>query len=184
MTSRDEARAQGLVRYFSGEPCSSGHLSERYTKNGRCVRCNADAMARWAKRNPEKAKAQSARTYAKRRSDIIARSKVWAEANPDRRRAISLKWATANRDVIAFNRMSARSRHWSCENTLTLDELRQIRASSTECKYCGSTDRLSYDHIVALSKCGPNAKHNIQILCLPCNCAKNDRDEAEFLAGR
>lgn len=36
---RIDALKAGLSRYFTGEKCGRGHLSERRTGNGACVRC-------------------------------------------------------------------------------------------------------------------------------------------------
>lgn len=38
--SRANAKELGLRRYFTGEPCRHGHLSERYVACGRCVECD------------------------------------------------------------------------------------------------------------------------------------------------
>jgi Recombination endonuclease VII len=37
--SRKEARAAGLVRYFTGLPCPHGHLAERRVKGATCCEC-------------------------------------------------------------------------------------------------------------------------------------------------
>lgn len=37
--TRKRARRLGLKRYFTGEPCGHGHLSERYTDSYQCVEC-------------------------------------------------------------------------------------------------------------------------------------------------
>ena len=37
--SREEARAKGLKRYFTGEPCVHGHVCERYVSSDACVEC-------------------------------------------------------------------------------------------------------------------------------------------------
>lgn len=37
--TRKEGREQGLVRYFTGEPCIHGHMDERTTSNGICRSC-------------------------------------------------------------------------------------------------------------------------------------------------
>jgi hypothetical protein len=37
--SCNEAKARGLKRYFTGEPCPSGHIAERYCCGGTCVVC-------------------------------------------------------------------------------------------------------------------------------------------------
>lgn len=37
--TREEAINQGLVRYFTGQPCKRGHLTFRYVANGGCESC-------------------------------------------------------------------------------------------------------------------------------------------------
>jgi hypothetical protein len=34
-----EARAAGLKRYFTGKPCSRGHVVERQVSNQGCLQC-------------------------------------------------------------------------------------------------------------------------------------------------
>ena len=36
---RAEAKAFGVKRYYTGKPCKHGHMRERITSNGHCVRC-------------------------------------------------------------------------------------------------------------------------------------------------
>ena len=40
--TKEEARKQKLIRYFSGEPCVSGHVDERYVSNGVCLTCHRE----------------------------------------------------------------------------------------------------------------------------------------------
>ena len=42
IVSRREAMSLGLKRYYTGIPCSHGHVSERYTNMTRCVECHSD----------------------------------------------------------------------------------------------------------------------------------------------
>ena len=37
--SKKEAKEKGLKRYYTGEPCVYGHISERYTNGGGCIVC-------------------------------------------------------------------------------------------------------------------------------------------------
>jgi hypothetical protein len=39
VTTRKEAKEQGLSRYFTGKPCKYGHVSERSTSTRICVIC-------------------------------------------------------------------------------------------------------------------------------------------------
>ncbi len=43
---RDEARARGLKRYSTGEPCKRGHVAERYVSSNECVECNGSYYVR------------------------------------------------------------------------------------------------------------------------------------------
>ena len=42
--SRKEAVKKGLVRYFTGKPCSKDHISERHTKSRACLMCRAELV--------------------------------------------------------------------------------------------------------------------------------------------
>ena len=43
--TRSEARNRGLVRFYTGEPCKrSGHVSERFTCDGKCIACSANRV--------------------------------------------------------------------------------------------------------------------------------------------
>jgi hypothetical protein len=44
---RASARLQGGVKYFTGKPCSQGHLAPRYTTNGHCVVCVRRQLGAW-----------------------------------------------------------------------------------------------------------------------------------------
>lgn len=51
----EDAKRQGLIRYFTGEPCNHGHVAERYVKGKRCVVC--DRLLNKASRTPTPRKA-------------------------------------------------------------------------------------------------------------------------------
>lgn len=48
------------------------------------------------------------------------------------------------------------------------------------CAYCGSTDRLTIDHVVPISKGGHHVASNVQWLCWTHNADKRDRTDAEY----
>lgn len=117
--SRAEAKARGLVRYFTGKPCKHNHITERIVANGCCVECRKNIDKRWIDANPEKVrekrKLQSRRHRLENPDRIKNNRKKWEVANPDkvqervrrwerlnldRRREIGDKWAKANPDKI------------------------------------------------------------------------------------
>lgn len=71
--SKAEAKAKGIVRFFTGEPCKHGHISERRVSSGECVECNLisgrkhKASPKWTESRLRLVVAQKAAgTYTKR----------------------------------------------------------------------------------------------------------------------
>jgi hypothetical protein len=50
---RDEAKALGLKRFFTGKPCKRGHIAERYVRSGICSKCARKNFRRWYAENRE-----------------------------------------------------------------------------------------------------------------------------------
>lgn len=69
------AKAAGLNYYFTGKPCSKGHIAKRHL-TGTCSECQQIANRGWAQRNP---------------GEAARRSREWVAANRDRSRAIQLR---------------------------------------------------------------------------------------------
>lgn len=78
---REEARAAGLRRYFVGEKCKRGHLSERRVSTGRCIECLNEN-----KNQP----------YHRLSKDILARRRQRHAANPERIREMDRRRHAAN----------------------------------------------------------------------------------------
>ncbi|MGO4188550.1 HNH endonuclease [Pseudarthrobacter sp. TAF60_1] len=55
------------------------------------------------------------------------------------------------------------------------DDLKQYiwTRDQGQCRACGSTSELQYDHIIPLKMGGSNNAENLQILCGPCNRSKS-----------
>jgi hypothetical protein len=49
-----------------------------------------------------------------------------------------------------------------------------------QCIYCGATHNLSYDHLIPLSKGGPDSPDNVVLACRSCNASKGDRGPYEW----
>jgi 5-methylcytosine-specific restriction endonuclease McrA len=76
--TRAEAKAIGATHYFTGKPCTRGHIALRKTK-GSCVECMREDWAtdnakRAEKPKSEAAKAAARRYYEKNRKAVIARA--------------------------------------------------------------------------------------------------------------
>lgn len=57
LVTRDEAISSGSKRYFTGQPCSRGHVAERNVSSKGCLECAKENAAKWRDADPERAKA-------------------------------------------------------------------------------------------------------------------------------
>lgn len=80
LISRQEARTQGLARYFTGVPCTHGHIAERQTSNGSCYECDRQQQRKSYSANSETRK----RWYLANRERLQERQREWDKANYDK----------------------------------------------------------------------------------------------------
>ena len=113
--SRSEAKAINAPRYFTGKPCSKGHLAPKFTCSGSCTEClssrRRDYMREWAAKNPELKKQRAAEWYQNNREEIIERVRTNYHKDIDKSRQ-------RGRDYAATHRVEARQRvkNWSEQN--------------------------------------------------------------------
>lgn len=98
LISKKDAQTAGLKRYFTGQPCLHGHLSERLVSNRACIEC-ANAKRRiWSAKNPDKANAQKRNWCAKNREHVRGIKRAWNKAHPEGQKARARRWFLANKD--------------------------------------------------------------------------------------
>lgn len=137
--SRKEALEQGLPRFFTGEPCSRGHIAERRTLKNDCLECrnidskkhNNDNKERILERkkiyrenNVEKIRQEKRIYYERHKSVLNKRKRIRSEADVLRRREyarvrreINLdlyrerdsKYKRNNPDVVKANKLKRRA---------------------------------------------------------------------------
>jgi hypothetical protein len=114
MSSREDAKASGLKRYFTGSPCKRGHVAERYTADQSCCQCKEEDRATNREKNTE-----YLRDWRRKNPDYIGPSHLDKERRAEQRRVLyassdekRLKiyaWRNANMDK---HRESARASYF------------------------------------------------------------------------
>lgn len=99
IVTRAEAKAAGLNRYFTGKPCSSGHVAERQVC-GTCVECHKASGLIYRVNHPETKSAANAHWYAKNVDRIRVRSALWYMQNAIRHCERGYIWRAANKDRV------------------------------------------------------------------------------------
>jgi 5-methylcytosine-specific restriction endonuclease McrA len=148
--SRQEARARGLWRYFTGKPCKYGHIAQRRVSNKECYGCILvyRASKGWfnqldpAKQGRAKYKISPKGRAAQKRYDHKRRLKVLAEAN------------------------------FTAEDHIKL-------LAQTHCHICkkpfSSKDPAELDHVIALAYGGRHEASNIALAHRSCNRSKGSK---------
>lgn len=186
--SRQQAISAGLPKYFTGEFCSHGHVSERYVSTMQCCQCVSAYARNWKESNPEKSakvnsewRGRNKETVKQWKSDSQKRNRVsanvrnkkWADANREQLRAYSSAWQKANpakvvaksmrRHAAKLQRMPAWADHKAIEQTA---QIARVTWPDVE---------IHVDHVVPLrgpTVSGLHVHRNLQITTGPANRAK------------
>lgn len=152
LVSLQDARDQGLPRYFTGLPCKHGHVAERDVRYGRCQGCELVRnieRAGWRLKNPESA------LVAQNRHRKTEKFRLVSRVRESRKRALK-------KSVTLYPIPQA--------------ALTTMLESAKVCPDCGrlySKKRpRTIDHVVALAAKGSHAITNFRVICRSCNSSK------------
>lgn len=123
--SRAEARALGLKRYFTGEPCKRGHIAERNTKKATCLACKAEASRLDTAADPEALKAYRHAYYLANIERHRERCKAYAETHRQERKQYLAEYYLANKE-----KANAASSQWYRENRAKMQAYSVVRYAS------------------------------------------------------
>jgi len=181
-SNRADAKASGATHYFTGQPCSRGHIALRKTK-GACVECIKEDWAidnakRTQKPKSEASKAAAKRYYEKNRESVIARAAARPHSDV---RAYKEKYKEANPELYKALTSVRKRRHrnatpvWvTAEQKLAIRQL-YIQAQRLT-KLTG--ERYVVDHIVPLISpevCGLHVPWNLRVITQEENLRKSNK---------
>jgi 5-methylcytosine-specific restriction endonuclease McrA len=180
--TRKEAKETNSLFYFTGEPCSRGHVALRKVK-GVCVDCMKEDWAidnekRKSKPKTEAAKAAGRRYYEKNRKAVIARA---AQRPAEERRANRSAYKQRNPDQTrAENSVRKRRHRDATPRWITVDEKTLMRKLYIEARKLTKLTGVMYvvDHIVPLrgeSVCGLHVPWNLRVITQEENLLKSNK---------
>jgi 5-methylcytosine-specific restriction endonuclease McrA len=180
--TRKEAKETGNKYYFTGLPCTRGHIALRKTK-GTCVECMKedwviDNEKRKEKPKSEAAKAAGKRYYEKNREVVIAR----AAARPHEEvREYKEKYKAANPELYKALTSVRKRRHRNATPPwVTKEQKLQIRQMYLQAQKLTKMtgERYVVDHIIPLlndSVCGLHLPWNLRVMTQEENLKKSNK---------
>lgn len=199
LISRVEAIAKGLKSYFTGVPCSKGHIATRTTDSCVCHECRLimrakkrlsdgqipkpkteiekrqgrkNALKKYAENNPEKVK--------------LSQAKYKAE-HPDRRKASVTKWDSEHPESRRLHSHTRRARKKAIGGILSIGLAEKLfKLQKGKCPCCGLPlgDDYHLDHKMPLALGGSNTDDNIQLLRSGCNQKKSAKHPIDFMQSK
>ena len=105
--SKFDAKALGLLRYFTGKACKHSHIAERYSNGGSCIACHEAVRAKWLdggvnssiERSCKKCGLNFSGPECKQCS--LLRAKNSRLRNPENRKKVAAAWYAANKQRAA-----------------------------------------------------------------------------------
>ena len=180
--TRAEAKTTSATHYFTGVPCTRGHIALRKTK-GTCVECMKEDWAidnekRKNKPKSEAAKAAGLRYYQKNREAVIARA---AARSAEEVRGYKDKHKQNNPEYYkALTSVRKRRHRAATPPWITPEQKLQMRQMYLEAQKLTKLtgERYVVDHIVPLindSVCGMHVPWNLRIMTQEENLKKSNK---------
>ena len=180
--SRGEAKSTGAKYYFTGEPCSRGHIAPRKTK-GCCIECmkedwTTDNARRAGKPKTEAAKNAGKKYYEKNKEVMLSKAaarkpedkrryrKTYHDKNPEQRRA-----------TTSFRRRRFRDATPKWLTKEQKDAIKQLYITAQRLTEA-TGERYVVDHIVPLINdevCGLHVPWNLRVITQDENLVKSNK---------
>ena len=162
--------------------------SEFYNKQNRCKNCAKAYAKAWAKANPDKVKKSwkkaNKKAWQKQKQDqeYILKRKLYRQATSATRTARAKAWNQANKEKFNFHVTTSKIKQKMSKEAKAYKILdKEIkRLYSSPCFFCGSTEKITMDHIIPISRSGNHSVGNLQPLCKSCNSSKKSRLVSEY----
>ena len=180
--TRSEAKASGATHYFTGVPCSRGHIALRKTK-GACVECMKEDWQTDNAKRKEKPKSEASKEAGKRYYDRNKEAvKARANARPQEERLLHRKkYKEANPELYKALVSVRRRRHRKATPSwLSAEQKLAMRALYLQAQKLTSItgERYAVDHIVPLindAVCGLHVPWNLRVITREENLAKSNK---------
>jgi len=131
---------------------------------------------KWQQAHPGYGTKQKRKWREAHREQHLKSQSDWSKAHPGYYIEHNRQWRKAHPDEARLNQRRHRARMLGNGGSHSVEEWRaKCDEWGNKCLHCGTTKRLTCDHIKPLSRGGRNDIENLQLLCHSCNCHKSTK---------
>ncbi len=151
----------------------------------------------WREQNRERYLAREKAHYIAKRDKMVKQKKLWKKANRDRVRELGRQHYARHKDeYLEYGRTYKKSEQGRINHNATQARRRErLMGGSTDqelaeyfeilygdpCAYCGSTEKITIDHVVPVINGGDGSWENLTAACSKCNSKKHAKPLLEWL---
>jgi 5-methylcytosine-specific restriction endonuclease McrA len=136
-----------------------------------CLICHRQARAIYRQKHADKIKIEQKLHYQKNAESKKAYALAWHKANPEKFAKYQRISKKRNKEAVAADtrRRNARRKQ---NGVFAISKQELIKLSKQNCFYCGSSQRITIDHVVAIARGGTDSIGNLVPACKSCNSSK------------
>jgi 5-methylcytosine-specific restriction endonuclease McrA len=146
----------------------------RSTKSGlysQCFICHREARTKYRIKHANTIKIEQSEQYAKNKDARKAYVVAWQKANPEKFKQYMSVSKKRNKEAIAANTRRRNARR-KANGIYLISKKELIKLGKGPCFYCGSLERITIDHVVAIGRGGTDSIGNLVPACKSCNSRK------------
>jgi len=161
---------------------ASAFYKDRRRQDGlrsECKMCTEAAQKEYNNTHSEEIAAQHKKYRLAHREKIVAYYKRWLQGHRAEKMSSDKEYQKAHPEKCATRDKRRRARKLLA--TVESFDMQDVWKRNGEfCAYCGATENLEVDHIVALSQGGVHSLDNLTVACRSCNASKDAKDLKEW----
>lgn len=165
-------------------------LEENFYKNKnvpsgyvfQCIECVKENTHKYYQKNKSIIFKKNKEYKSKNKDRYNEISRIWAKNNPQKRRLARKKWKAKNRHLVNHYEKARQARLSGAEGGHSYKEWEELlKKHQGKCFYCATTEKITKDHVIPVSKGGSDNITNIVPACVSCNSKKNNKHLSDHL---
>jgi 5-methylcytosine-specific restriction endonuclease McrA len=135
--------------------------------------------AQYREANKEKIKEDRDKYYQSHKVENRERHRNYAKNNPEKVRQTKANYRKNNPEAVQKHHMTRRARK-AQNGVFEVSKKELHKLMNSPCVACGSTERITIDHIIPIARGGAHSIGNLQPLCKSCNSSKIHKTMTEW----